>query len=93
MLTRAEFGLHLKGRIDAVSIVKHSEGTTLSGKKYSFYQQIATVTVGKSQYEVVYRADSDPKGELCPFELDDKVSLRVENPRVFNGKVSFDIQS
>lgn len=41
--------------------------------------------------EVVYRADKDPGAALCVLELDEVVRLKVENPRIFNGKVSFDI--
>ena len=41
--------------------------------------------------EVVARADQDPRGPLLNFELDDVATVKVENPRVFNGKVSFDI--
>jgi len=91
MLSRANFGLHLTGRIDAISDVKHSQGTTAKGSSYSFYQQTASVSIGGTMFEVVARADSPPSGNLIHFELDQVVRLKVQNPRIFNGKVSFDI--
>lgn len=41
-------------------------------------------------FEVVFRADEDPGRDLVPFELDEAVRLKVENPRTFNNSVSFD---
>jgi hypothetical protein len=91
MLTRANFGLHVTGRIDSISELQHREGKTQKGSDYSFYQQSVTVTLGGSLVEVVFRTDTDPKAPLVTYQLDDIVRLRVENPRIFNGKVSFDV--
>jgi len=91
MLTSAMRGMFLIGRVDSVSDVQHREGKTQKGSDYSFYQQTATLTLGGSMVEVVYRADKDPGAILCPLGLDELVRVKVENPRIFNGKVSFDI--
>lgn len=41
-------------------------------------------------YEVVFRSDKNPNGPLCDYELDQKVRVKVENPRIFGGSVAFD---
>jgi len=41
--------------------------------------------------EVIARADREPSGPLLPYELDQIVECRVENPRIFNGRVSYDL--
>ena len=91
MLTRADFGCHVTGRVDSVSELQHRQGTSNGGKSYSFFQQTATLALGGQMVEVVHRADSDPHGPLCSYELDEIVRVKVENPRVFNGRVSFDV--
>lgn len=82
----------MTGRVDSVSAVEHRQGTTQKGSAYSFYQQTATLALGGQMVEVVYRADNQPEGALCPFELDDKARIKVGTPRIFNGRVSFDAQ-
>lgn len=89
-LTRADYGLHLTGMVDACSEVTHRQGTTEKGKSWSFYQQVIGLAVGGELYEITYRTESDPGVTLCPYELDDKVRIKVENPRSYNGKVTFD---
>jgi len=89
-LTRADYGIHVTGRVDSVSEVEHRQGTTKSDKAYSFFQQTVTLALGGQMVEVVYRSDSQPAGALCAFALDDVVRLKVGNPRVFNGRVSYD---
>jgi hypothetical protein len=90
-LTRAAFGLHVTGRIDAIEEIRHRQGQSKGGSAYEFWQQSCFVTVGGEIYEVNYRADKDPGNKpLVPFELDDKARIRVSSPRVYNGKVSFD---
>jgi len=91
MLNRSHFGLHVTGRIDSITEVTHRQGTTTKGGNYSFYQQTASVTVGGQLYEIVARSDSEPKGNLIDYQLDQIVRFKVESPRIFNGKVSFDI--
>ncbi len=83
--------MHVTGRIDSITEVEHRAGNSTGGKAYSFYQQVASVTLGGSIVEVVFRADSEPKEALCKYELDQVVRFKVQNPRIFNGKVSFDL--
>lgn len=90
-MTRSHFGMHVTGRIDSISEVQHKEGTTQKGGKYSFYQQTASVTMGGSIVEVCTTSDQDPKSPLINHQLDEIVRFKVQNPRIFNGKVSFDI--
>lgn len=90
MLTRAQFGLHVTGRVDSVGELTHRQGTAKNGSAYSFWQQNMTLALGGSMVEVAYRADADPGGPLVPFELDDAVRVKVEKPRIFNGVVAFD---
>jgi len=89
-LSRADFGMHLTGRVDAVGPVAHKAGTSKGGASYSFYQQVIAMSIGGQMYEVGYRSDKQPSGDLCPHHLDDVVKIKVENPRQFNGKISFD---
>jgi len=91
LLTRADFGVHVTGRVDSLSEVQHRSGKTQKGSDYSFYQQTLTLAMGGQMVEVVFRADSDPAGPLAAFDLDEAVRIKVENPRVFNGRVSFDV--
>jgi hypothetical protein len=91
MLTRKDFGMHVTGRVDSKSELKHRSGKTQKGADYSFWQQSITLAMGGSQVEVVYRADSDPGHDLCSLDLDDIVRLKVQNPREFGGKMSFDV--
>ena len=90
MLTRANYGLHLTGRIDAVTPVQHRQGTAKNGNPYSFFQQTICISVGGEMFEVGYRADEDPKGPLANVELDEVVRIKVKNPRLYGGKISFD---
>lgn len=91
MLSRADYGLHVTGRIDSIGDVDHKSGTSAKGTAYSFYQQVITLTLGGSMVEVGYRSDTNPTRPLCSHKLDDIVRLKVSNPRIYNGKVSFDI--
>ena len=91
MLTRAHYGIHVTGRIDAISELNHRQGQTQKGSAYSFWQQSVILAMGGTSVEVVFRSDSEPKGDLIAYELDQVVKLKVENPRIFNGKTSFDI--
>jgi len=90
MLTRSHFGIHVTGRVDSISEVSHRSGKTQKGSDYSFYQQTITLAMGGQMVEIVSRADSDPRGPLFTYELDEAVRIKVENPRVFNGRVSYD---
>jgi hypothetical protein len=91
VLTRADFGVVVCGRVDSVGDLTNRTGKTKQDKDYSFWQQTASLTVGGEIIEVVYRSDSEPVGILCPLVLDEIVRVKVTKPRVFNGKTSFDI--
>jgi len=79
------------GRVEQVSECAHRSGTSASsGKPWSFYQQTVSLTVGLSMVDVNFRADEQPSGPLCVFELDEIVKIKVENPRSYAGKTSFD---
>lgn len=82
--------MHVTGRVDALTDVTHREGTTAGGKHWSFYQQLATLALGGEQVEVAFRSDTPPAGPLFVAELDSIVKIKVEKPRIFNGKASFD---
>ncbi|MBB5349872.1 hypothetical protein HNR46_000093 [Haloferula luteola] len=91
MLTRADYGLAITGRVDAIEPLRHRQGVGKgSGQPYSFWQQSASIAIGGEMFEVNFRADTDPGGDLVPFELDEVVRIRVGAPRVYNGKTSFD---
>ncbi len=91
MLTRANYGTTVCGRVEHLTGVIHREGQSEKGKKYSFYQQTVTLTMGQSQVEVNATADSDPGAALFGFDLDEVVRLKVVTPRIYNGKVSYDL--
>ena len=91
MLKSGKRGIFITGMVDSVTEVQHRSGKTQKGGDYSFWQQTATFAIRGAMVEVVARADQDPRGPLLNFELDDVATVKVENPRVFNGKVSFDI--
>lgn len=79
--------------MDSKTAVQHREGKTDKGKDWSFYQQTITVSVGGDMYEVNFRADNEPVpagSDLCLYDLDEVVRIRVGSPRVYAGKVSFD---
>ena len=80
----------MTGRVDSVGDVENRAGTTEKGKGYSFWQQKASLALGGLMVEVVYQSDDEPKSPLCVLELDQIVKIKVEKPRVFNGRVSFD---
>ena len=90
LLTRKDYGMHVTGMIDSITPVTHRQGTTAAGKPWQFYQQTITLALGGDQVEVAFRSDTPPTGPLFVCELEDRVKIKVEKPRVFNGKVSFD---
>lgn len=89
-MTRKDYGIHVTGRVDSVTELQHRSGTSAKGSAYSFYQQVATLALGGEMVEVVFRADANPGGPLCHYELDDVIRVKVHNPRIFGGRVSFD---
>lgn len=82
--------MHITGRVDSVSELTNKSGTSQKGSVYSFWQQIATIALGGQMVEIIFRADKEPSGLLCDLQLDQVVRVKVENPRIFNGRVSFD---
>jgi len=82
--------MHCTGRVDSLTDVENRSGTSAKGNAYSFFQQTATIAMGGEMVEVVFRADKEPSGPLCSYELDQMVRIKVEKPRIFNGRTSFD---
>lgn len=83
--------MHITGRVDAISEVNHKTGNGKNGNPYSFYQQTVAVSVGGEMFEIAFRSDNAPVGSaLALYELDEAVRIKVTNPRLYNGKVSFD---
>lgn len=82
--------MHVTGRVDSVSESENRKGKTQAGKDYSFWQQTMTLALGGHMVEVVYRADSEPSGPLCPHGEDEVCRVKVGTPRIFNGRVSYD---
>lgn len=75
-----------------MSELAHRSGVSqASGKAWEFYQQTVSLSIGGAMIDVNFRADTDPGKPLCSFELDSIVRLKVENPRIYAGKVSFDV--
>lgn len=82
--------MHVTGRVDSVSSVDFRSGKTQAGKDYSFYQQVLTLALGGQMVEVIFRSEKEPSGSLTNHDLDDVIRIKVEKPRIFNARVSFD---